>query len=537
MNATEEYIPRAAQAARQPRSAAPVDRQPPHSLEAEQGVLGCILWDPVACIPQCLAKFKGWKEWAYDLRHQAIYDAMTALFSAMKPVELISLQQRLKDAGLLDEIGGFAYLSSLYDAVPSAANLSHYLDLVHEKCVRRHFIRTCNSAVANAYAAESDDVRKLIETTQGDLDEMLASGGSQRERHIREIIPNVIDDLEKFHRGRTQLNGLSTGLGYLDKVFLGIGPEDYITLAGRPGDGKSSLAMNIVEHLALRYEWWRDTGEKHPDGNPRMEKRTGIPVAVFSLEMSGESLVKRMMFGNGRADMGTWNTGMSGADDVKKLIAAAGRLGKGNIYINDVSDQTIEQIKSAARRMVQEHGIQLFVLDYIQLLDTEDERLQRDRVRELAKISKAIISLKKSLKVPWLVLAQMNRNIEAAERGAKRVPILSDLKDCGSLEQDADKVALLYRPGDKDKEEDQEMVDEHFADAGWAAKPALINAMVAKNRNGPTGGVKLLFFKNQTRFEDLREWKVANGKVQQARGETIKRVEPDDLPTDEELNA
>jgi replicative DNA helicase len=225
------------------------------------------------------------------------------------------------------------------------------------------------------------------------------------------------------------------------------------------------------------------------------------------------------------------------------LTVAASRLHKGKIFIHDASDQTIEQIKSTARRLVKQHGIKLFVLDYIQLLETEDERLQRDRVRELAKISKAIISLKKTLKVPWIVLAQMNRNIEQAE--SKRVPILSDLKDCGSLEQDADKVALLYRPktertgkDDDGPESNHDLIARHFVNAGWAATPSLINLMVAKNRQGPTGLVELLFFNNQTRFEDLRRWKVQNKYEAGAAGESYKS-EPyveDNVPmTNEEM--
>lgn len=522
------------------KTTASVDRLPPHSEEAEQGVLGCILWDPNACLPECMARFKGDAEWAYDLRHQTIYAAMRELHNAMKPVEIISLQQKLRDTAhgsqnALELIGGAAYLSQLQDAVPSAANLPHYLEIVQEKRLRRTFIRLLTAGVAAGY--EEADIRKAVGQALGGLDEMLASGTVVRERSIQQILPEAIHDLEKFHRGRTQLNGLPTGLAYLDKIFLGIAEEDYVTIAGRPGDGKSSVAMNIVEFLALRYEWWRATGEKHPDGNPCMEKKTGIPCAVFSLEMSGESLVKRMMFGNGRVDMGTWNTGMASQDDLKNLVSAAGRLHKGKIFIHDASDQTIEQIKSTARRMVAEHGIKLFVLDYIQLLDTEDDNLKRDRVRELAKISKAIISLKKTLKVPWLVLAQMNRNIEQAE--SKRVPILSDLKDCGSLEQDADKVALLYRPkaapAADGQETNEEIIANHFAGQSWAATPALINLMVAKNRSGPTGMAELLFFKNQTRFEDLREWKVANAHAPAAKGEKYKGVQAEELPGNEEM--
>jgi replicative DNA helicase len=513
---------------------AKADRLPPHSSESEQGVLGCILWDAVNSLPQCMDKFKGMAQWAYDLRHQAIYDAMRELHAAMQPVDLITLSEKLKAAGLLDNVGGLAYLSSLQDTVPSAANLPHYLDIVHEKAQRRALIAMLTRGLTEIYARDDTPVSGIIQQTLSGLDLLLEGGTVRRERHIRHIIPGVIDELEKYSRGRTQLRGLPTGFGYLDKVFQGIAPTHYIVIAGRPGDGKSSLAMNIIEYLALRHEWWEETAERHPDGQPVMRRNIGgLPIGVFSLEMDSESLVERMMFGNGQVSMGAWNTGMADGEDVKKLTLAAGRLGKAPIYIDDASDQTIEQIESRARRMVAEHGIKMFVLDYIQLLDTDDERLRNDRVRELTKISKAIVRMKKRLKVPWIVLAQMNRNIEQSE--AKRVPILSDLKDCGALEQDADKVALLYRPSLKDREEDEQLLNQHFADAEWDARPALINAMVAKNRRGPTGRVKFIFFKNQTRFEDLREWQVRNGGKNAAKGEAYKPITADELPSNEEL--
>lgn len=534
-----------------------LDRLPPHSNEAEQGVLGCLLWDPNVCVPECQARLKDCPDWAYDHRHLAIYEHIVALHRELRPVELNSVQQRLRDHGLLDQVGDIAYLSSLQDSVPSAANLSYYLDIVFEKWVRRSYIRELTAGVGAAYESEAEDVRGLIRTTLSKLDVLLDGGAVQRERHIRHIIPNVIDELQEYHRGRTQLRGLSTGFSYLDKLFQGIAPTHYIVLAGRPGDGKSSLAMNMVEYLALRHRWWDpttqaevDAGKFHTRKNGidyaprtalgddnilRVERVGQIPTCIFSLEMDGESLVERMMFGNGRVSMGTWNTGMAGAKDFEALGAASGRLAKAPIWIDDVSDQTIEQIESRARRMIQEHGIKLFVLDYIQLLDTEDEKLRADRVRELTKISKAIVRMKKRLKVPWIVLAQMNRNIEQSE--SKRVPILSDLKDCGALEQDADKVGLLYRPSVKEREADEELLDRHYADVtDWSAKPALVNLMVAKNRRGPTGPCKMLFFRNQTRFKDLREWKLAHQYEHPAAGE--KRPEIDDFAEiDAELQA
>jgi replicative DNA helicase len=500
------------------------DRLPPHSVEAEQGVLGCILLDPAAALNECEARLAGLPGSPfYELRHQAIYNAARALHDNFKPVDILTLGEALKATGDLDKIGGLSYLSPLADGVPSAANLPAYLDVLVDKARRRQIIRAMTHGVAGAFA--DAPLTDIIGPVQDELDAALTGGVAQAERRIKQILPGVIDDLEKYHRGKTQLAGLPTGFAYLDNVFQGIGESHYVVIAGRPGDGKSSLAMNIVEYVARDHVWWRPTGEKHEDGKPVMESHRGLPVCVFSLEMDGESLVKRMLFGMARADMGMWNTGMATTSDMQKLATAAQPLASMPVWIDDVSDQTIGQIRSKARRMVKEHGIKLFVLDYVQLLDVDDEKLRGDRVRELTKISKAIVSLKKQLKVPWLVLAQMNRNIEQAE--AKRVPILSDLKDCGALEQDADKVALLYRPSLKEREENEQLVKERFAlrDAhgnirrdsegepltDWSKTPSLVNAFVAKNRQGPCGPVEFLFHKNQTRFEDLGKWKASLG--------------------------
>lgn len=509
-----------------------LDRLPPHSLEAEQGVLGCILWDPLPSLDVCQSRLRG-GDWAYDLRHQAIYRAVVQLHAAMRPVELIGLQEALKTTGELEQIGGIAYLSGLQDKVPSAANLEYYLDIVLAKWRARVGIRLATHLVARLYEGDLEPERAIVEAV-GELEVVTTPEEGQRERHIRQILPGVIEKLERYHRGQTQMHGLPTGLEYLDKHIQGIAPTDYVVIAARPGDGKTSLAMNIVDHLTTKYEHWEPTGEQREDGSPVMRCQRGIPVGVFSLEMDGESLVQRMMFGHADADMGRWNTGMATAEDVKKLTVAAGALNQAPIYIDDLGDQTIGKIRSRARRMAKEHGIKLFVLDYIQLLDTDDEKLRNDRVRELAKISKAIVSLKKQLKIPWLVLAQMNRNIETAERGQKRVPVLSDLKDSGSLEQDADVVLFLYRPNPQSREEDQALLDEVFGD-DWTRKPALVNAHVAKHRDGPTGQAELLFWKNMTRFEDLRKWKVANGHTQAAKGEAYRAAEPEELPSNEEI--
>lgn len=508
----------------------PKEILPPSAGEIEAAVLGCVLWDPVTCLDAVKEKALDVASFFYDLRHRRIWGAFEALAEANRPIEVLTVAQWLKERGELEQVGDYGYLTGLQDGVPSAANLEHYLDVLREKAQQRALLRLSVSAAEAA--REGADLTAAIARVQSELDAICDGGPGARERHISKIIPGVIQRLEKYHRGGTQLHGFPTGLEYLDKVIQGIDRTHYVVLAARPGDGKTSLAMNIVEHLTTNYEHWEETGELHPDGKPVMRCERGIGVGVFSLEMDGESLVTRLMFGNGRADMGRWNTGMANAEDFAGLTQAAARLNKAKIWIDDLCDQTIGKIRSRARRMAKEHNIKLFVLDYIQLLDTDDDKLRNDRVRELTKISKAIVSLKKQLKIPWLVLAQMNRNIETTE--TKRVPVLSDLKDCGALEQDADVVLFLYKPSLKEREENQAMLDEHYGD-DWTQKPSLVNAFVAKNRFGPTGKAELLFWKNMTRFEDLRRWKVDHEHVTAAKGERYTSVTADDLPTDEEL--
>lgn len=531
MSKRSEYLP-------DPNDAAAVT-PPPHSIEAEQGVIGCLLLAPVESAGICRETMRGAPVFD-DPRHATIYAAAVAMVEEFKGVDLVTLAQKLKDLGELDRCGGLTYLAQLADAVPSAANLPHYLDILLDKWRRRALLTALRAA--DGQLGGSYEVKEIAATLQDSVDTILAGQDAQKARHLKAILLPVIDSMEKYFRGKAQLSGLSTGLPYMDKVLMGIAPNDMTILAGRPGDGKTSLAMNIVEYLCGRYEWWTETGQRHEDGKPVMQGHKGINVCVFSLEMTGESLVKRLLFGHAQVCMGTWNTGMASNDDLSRITKSAVKMMNwpGNLYIDDISDATIEQIRSRARRMVKEHNVGLFVLDYIQLLDMEDGRYKGDRVKELTRISKAIVALKKQLNVPWLVLAQMNRNIEQSE--GKRVPILSDLKDCGAFEQDADKVLMLYRPFGKQREQAEEWIEAgpwekvQQKNGDWHWKnlmeiPQPVYAFCAKNRTGPTGNIELLFFKNQTRFEDFREWRVKHNVEQAAKGERYQtKIDPDDVP-------
>jgi replicative DNA helicase len=488
-----------------------LDRLPPHDSTAEQGVLGCVLYAPETAVDTMNALQESGCEpkWFYDLRHQILFGTLQGMVAAGVPIDMLTLQTRLKADGNLDQCSGLEYLSVLQDAVPSAANLMAYLETVREKFQLRQLVTTCTELVGRAYDFNGK-VDELMAGVERDLLEVTAPAVKAKEKHIREVLPLVIDDLEHYHKGKVQLQGLPTGFNYLDKVIGGVGNDYYFVLAGRPGSGKTTWALDVINHLAMDYEWWNGT-----------EMQKGIPIGVFSLEMSSKSLGKRLLFSMARVSAGKFKQGFMSNSDFQNLVNATPKLNKANIYLDEEPSQTIGKIRAKAQRMARQHGIKLFVLDYIQLVLPDQRSNRPDRVQELADISAQIVYLKKKLNIPWLVLAQMNRNIETAER--VRVPVLSDLKDCGCLEQDADVVQFLHKPGHKEIEEDDGILDTHFAGVEFSERPRRIDAVVAKNRDGATGIAKLLFYSNQFHFEDWRKWKVANGYEEVAKGESYKQ--------------
>lgn len=446
---------------------AKLDRLPPHSTEAEQGVLGCLLWSPNDCMNECIGKFRGDQEVFYDLRHQTIYNTIQAMYDKREAVDLITLQQRLKDNQFLDQVGGIAYLSSLQDAVPSAANLSFYLDIVLEKAVLRKMIRTCSDIVSRAYEHEGE-VDQLMDEAEREVLRIAESRVSSETSTIKELVKGAVARIEEYHQHQGMLSGLATGFADLDRMTGGLHGGEMIVIAARPSMGKTSLAMNIAEHVVIE------------------EK---LPVGVFSLEMTAESLVLRMLCSRARVNLRHVRDGFLAERDFPKLTSAAGKIGTAPLYIDDTPGLSILQLRAKARRMHQQHGIKLLVVDYLQLLHSTARRAQENRQQEIADISSGIKALAKELNIPIIVLAQLNREIE---KDKSRKPRLSDLRESGSIEQDADVVGLLYKPR---TEGDDEPENEAQADS----RP--VNLLIAKQRNGPTGDVNLTFLNSITRFE------------------------------------
>ncbi len=432
------------------------------------GVLGCIMLSPNDCMGVSIEKFKGTTEVFYDLRHQTIFDMLSEMYDKREAIDVITLQQKLKDKQLLEQVGGIAYLQTLPDAVPSAANLSYYLDFVQEKFLLRKMIQTCTDVVGRVYEFEGE-VDMLMDEVERDILKISESRVQGETKTIKDLVKSAITQIEDFHNRQGLLTGVATGFTDLDRMTSGLHPGEMVVIAARPSMGKTSLAMNIAEHVAIDQK---------------------LPVGVFSLEMTSESLVLRMLCSRSRVNLRNIRDGFLAERDFPKLTGAAGKLAAAPLFIDDSPGLSILQMRAKARRMAQQHGIKLFVIDYLQLLHSTARRAE-NRQQEIADISSGIKSLAKELKVPVIVLSQLNREVE---KDKKRKPQMSDLRESGSIEQDADVIALLYKPTSGDDEDGG-------APTGEDNDAVPVNLLIAKQRNGPTGDVNLTFLKSYTRFE------------------------------------
>ena len=399
------------------------------------------------------------------------------MYDSREPIEIITLMQRFKDKGLLDQIGGIAYLSQLQDSVPSAANLSYYLEIVQEKFLLRRMIATCTDVVGRVYDYEGD-VETLLDEVEKEILRINESRAQSSTATVKELVGKAILTVENYFGRQGTLNGIGTGFPDLDRMTDGFHGAEMIVIAARPSMGKTSLAMNIVENVVLEQN---------------------LPTGVFSLEMSAESLVLRMLCSIARVNLRSIREGLMSEADFPKLTSAAGRLAKAKLLIDDTAGLSILDLRARARRMHQQHGVKLFVIDYLQLLHSTARRSLDNRQQEIADISSGIKALAKELNVPVVVLAQLNRELE---KDKSRKPRLSDLRESGAIEQDADVVGLLYKPSAGD---DEDGVPAEEADG------LPVNLLIAKQRNGPTGDINLTFLKSYTRFESAA--KVSNEDV------------------------
>jgi replicative DNA helicase len=452
-----------------PGDSGPGLRIPPYSEEAERGVLGSILLDPLDSIDKCLAKSLS-SDAFYDRRHQALFEHMVDMSQSKMPMDAITISTWLKDRNALEKVGGYDYLVQLQDSTLVPAHVEFYCDIVLEKKLYRLLIEKSSETIDAAYKGE-DDAQLLVSEAESSLFE-LSNRGAEQIPEWKKSVVDAFREIENINPNEV-VTGVTTGYIGLNERLGGLQPTDMVVLAARPAMGKTSLAMNIAENAALGL---------HAPGSK------GVPVGIFSLEMSREQLVKRMLFSNARFGAHKLKGRKLTQSEHGQLMAAADRLQKAKIYIDDTPGLEAVEMRSRARRMKTRYGVELIVIDYLQLMNYT--KFSKDgRQRETMAISGAIKAMAKELKIPVIVLSQLSR---ATEGRGDNVPKLSDLRDSGAIEQDADVVMLLYRPSYYAKGDDRNSDDLAVVD-------------VAKYRHGATGEVRMNFIREYTRFEDRAE--------------------------------
>ncbi len=437
-----------------------LEHLPPQSLEAEASILSAILIDnsTLLDIMEILtpADF-------YRSAHQKVFSAVTDLFSKNEPVDLVTLSNRLREIGKLDEIGGAAYLASLVDTVPLAVNARYYARIIRDKACLRRLIEKAHLIIQGCLENRGD-VDEMIDFAESSIFEISENKINPSFFPIGQIIENSIDAIEEQHNKKRLITGVPTGFSKLDELTSGFQGSDLVILAARPSMGKTAFALNLARHATVDAD---------------------IPVAFFSLEMSKDQLCMRLLCSEARLDSAKLRSGFFNQQDWERLIEAADTLTHAPLYIDDSPDISAMEIRAKARRLKMEHGLGMVIVDYLQLMKTRHSLERRDL--EISEISRSLKSLAKELNIPVIALSQLNRKLE--ERSDKR-PQLSDLRESGALEQDADVVAFIYRDEVYNKEENN-------PNRGTA------EIILSKQRNGPTGKVILSFINQYTRFESL----------------------------------
>lgn len=440
------------------------ERVPPQNIEAEQSVLGAMLIDKeaIAKATEILSADDFYRE-----AHRVIFNAMLELYNKNEAVDMITVTDILRRDNKLEDIGGIAYITSLANVVLTAANVKFHADIVAEKSVLRQLVRVSTEIAAMGYEA-NDEVGTLLDTAESRILEIANKKKKSDFTPIGDVLMNAVQSIEKLLQNRGGLTGLPSGFNDLDKLTSGLHPSDFIILAARPSMGKTALALNIVQNVALR-------AHKKVGGEPKS-------VAFFSLEMSKEQLVNRMLCAEANIDSQRLRVGEMADKDWDALWEACDVMSKAKIYIDDTAGITVMDMRSRARRLKAEHGLDLIVVDYLQLMQGSGKRNSSgDRQQEVSEISRSLKALARELDVPVIALSQLSRSVEA--RQVKR-PMLSDLRESGSLEQDADIVAFLYREDYYNPETENKHTE----------------LIIAKHRNGPVDTVNLFFHKQFTKF-------------------------------------
>ncbi|HIY58550.1 MAG TPA: replicative DNA helicase [Candidatus Tetragenococcus pullicola] len=442
-----------------------LDRVPPQDIEAEQAVLGAIFLDSDAIIdamevlePQDF----------YRRSHQIIFQCMIQLNDRNEAIDLITLKAEVEKVNALEDVGGISYLTELSQVTPTSASVSYYAKIVDDKAVLRNLIQTANKIVTKGFE-QGESVQDIVDDAERSILEVSEKRNSTGFQSIADVLNRSIETIDRLSLNNEEITGLPTGYHALDKMTAGLQKEELFILAARPAVGKTAFALNIAQNVGTK---------------------TDSTVAIFSLEMGAESLVNRMLCAEGSIDASNLRTGQLNDDEWRNLIIAMGSLSKASIYIDDTPGIKVSEIRARCRKLAQEKGnLGLILIDYLQLIEGTG---RESRQQEVSEISRQLKKLAKELKVPVIALSQLSRGVE--QRQDKR-PVLSDIRESGSIEQDADIVAFLYRDDYYERDGDEDNED--------STRDNIVEVIIEKNRSGARGTVELLFIKEYNKFSSL----------------------------------
>ena len=437
---------------------------PPQNIEAEMSVLGALMLDKDAIIKIANLIHQGD---FYQDSHNLIYESALELYEKNEPIDVLSLSNRLEEKKQLEKIGGSSYLATLVNSVPSSSNITYYAKVVQKKSTLRKLIEAANNIVELGYK-EGEDVDKILDTAEQKLFNVSQKYIKQDFIPIKSLLETAFNRIDELHKGDHKLRGIPTGFPDMDRILAGFQKSDLVILAARPSIGKTTLALDLARHIA---------------------EKEKVPTGMFSLEMSSDQLIDRMLAAQSGVDLWRLRTGQLKTgkedDDFQRIGEAMGTLSEAPIYIEDTGSANVMEIRTMARRLQAEHNIGLIIIDYLQLM--EGRSGGDNRVNEISEISRSLKQLAREINIPILALSQLSRAVESR---SPQIPKLSDLRDSGSIEQDADVVMFLYR-------EDREKPD--------TPNKNIVEVHIAKHRNGPIGKFSLYFDENSTTFKSLEQ--------------------------------
>ena len=436
---------------------------PPQALEVEQAVLGAMLLDGEA-VAKAVESIEA--NYFYKRSHQLIFNAMAEMFEKEREIDLYTLTEALKQKNQLDEVGGPYYLAEISNSIPTSAHIEQHLDVVKQKALSRVLIRDCEAIIGRAYA-QNDEIDDLLDFAEQRIFEISERRLKKGFAAINPILHQTFERIDKlYHSSRSGVTGVPTGYKRLNELTAGLQPSDLVILAGRPSMGKTAFALNIARNAAIDY---------------------GIAVGLFSLEMSSEALVLRLLCTEAKVNQMAVRTGKLSKDEMSRLTSHVAKLMNAPIYIDDSPSLNVLELRAKARRLKAEHNIQLLIIDYLQLMEaTKGE----NRQQEITHISRSVKAIAKELDIPVLALSQLSRAVESRDRSKR--PQLSDLRESGAIEQDADVVMFVYRPEYYNIPEFDDGLSTHN----------MCEIIIGKQRNGPTGNVRLTFLKEFGKFGD-----------------------------------